>query len=815
MRMVRWAVFLLPGLLGCPPVDERPDASVVACMEQAPGACVEAPAAPTLPTLGDWTCAAGWQAVAAYSLDDDERRAVRSEPHSICEPVTPPTTCAAGQLPALGSALCEELGDGCPADGWPQDLPTSGSILFVQAGASGGDGSSRDRPFGTIAAALAQAVNGDTVVLAAGTYTEAVVISRAVTLRGACARDVILEAPSASDTRGTVELTGAGGSVLRDLTITGPRVGLWILNNSDVVRVQGVHVRQARSIGVFASDGGHGLLHRVRVEDTQADDLGEMGRGVQVRTAGQLRLERCTVEHNRDVGITVSGASCRLDLVDSVVRDTQPQTSDGAWGLGLELLSGARASLERCLLSHNRNTGIASADTGTVLEMLDVVIQDTQPQQNNNQYGGGMECAAGATVQGQRVLLQRNHAIALVTGGRGTTVELSDLVVRQTEARASDGVFGNGLSLQMGSEVTLRRAAFAGNRFADILASSPGSALTLEDVLLRQTQPQQVDGTRGSGLEVNSSARVQGHRLLIERTADSGLHLSSMGTQVEIRDLTVRDSGNLDPAQHGYGVNVQTGAQVLIERARIERPRTIGLNASSSSTSLTVRDLTLADVRADPLGAFGRGLNVQEGAYLLLERARVERAREVAVFGGGAGTTLDIRHLQVLDTQPSNSAMAEGRGVSMQDGALGWVGPARIDASREVGAFAIHAGSSLTLEQTWISGTQRALAEPFGHGVTARDGARLDLLGCAVVHNANVGVAYANASGRVIGTRIADNAVGIFAGEGSSIHEVADAPEQVGPLEVYIDETTALDSNQTRVGTGTIPLPDLLLSAPD
>ncbi|MCZ7686077.1 MAG: DUF1565 domain-containing protein [Sandaracinaceae bacterium] len=130
------------------------------------------------------------------------------------------SSCAGGEAHFQGEAGCAPLG-ACPAGEWADGL--GGDVLFVRAGASGGDGS-RASPFGTIAAALAAARAGTIVALSKGSFDEAVVLSSGVSLRGACAAETRL---TAAGSGGAVVEVTASGAALEGLTIAGAdRIGL-------------------------------------------------------------------------------------------------------------------------------------------------------------------------------------------------------------------------------------------------------------------------------------------------------------------------------------------------------------------------------------------------------------------------------------------------------------------------------------------------------------------------------------------------------------------------------------------------------------
>ncbi|MCZ7680947.1 MAG: hypothetical protein M5U28_20050 [Sandaracinaceae bacterium] len=102
----------------------------------------------------------------------------------------------------------------------------------------------------------------------------------------------------------------------------------------------------------------------------------------------------------------------------------------------------------------------------------------------------------------------------------GGTLTLSDVSVLDTLPRQPDGAFGAGLVVQ--GVVHLARARIARSRVSGITASGPGTSLQLTDVVIRDTLGQESDGTFGRALSVQDGAQGEATRLLVERSREVG-----------------------------------------------------------------------------------------------------------------------------------------------------------------------------------------------------------------------------------------------------------------------------------------------------
>ena len=121
----------------------------------------------TPPMIGP--CPPGWRAVTAGDI-------------TSCDPWPDNgwVDCSAGAAHFPGTEGCAPLGR-CPAGAWADDLPATG-VIYVQAGAAGGDGSMQ-RPFATIGAATRAGGVARLIAVAKGEYAERVQLPAGFTRR--------------------------------------------------------------------------------------------------------------------------------------------------------------------------------------------------------------------------------------------------------------------------------------------------------------------------------------------------------------------------------------------------------------------------------------------------------------------------------------------------------------------------------------------------------------------------------------------------------------------------------------------------------
>ena len=200
--------------------------------------------------------------------------------------------------------------------------------------------------------------------------------------------------------------------------------------------------------------GAELTLAASRVEDTQATAEGGIGVQIQDHPTGvrsTATIETSVVGGNAGVGVYVLGSDAVLDR--TVVRDTLAVGSD-ARGVfvSLDAATGQRGqgTIRASVLERNAVIGLLVLASDAVVESS--VIRDSQPNESGEARGIGIEAdlmrAERASASIKALLVEHSRTMGLYVGGADVTVESS--VLRDALARG-DGKFGDGITV-VGSE---------------------------------------------------------------------------------------------------------------------------------------------------------------------------------------------------------------------------------------------------------------------------------------------------------------------------------------------------------------------------
>jgi hypothetical protein len=465
-------------------------------------------------------------------------------------------------------------------------------------------------------------------------------------------------------------------------------------------------VANNRHVGVAAFDPGTtATLTDVVIRDTQPDDTGAFGRGISVGTGARLEGVRVVAERNREAGAAAEDAGSVLMLTDVVVRDTREQDASRWDGFGLSAATGARAEIQRGLFEGNRVVGISATDAGTTIDLTDVVVRDTQPGVDDDLVGRGLGVETGAVVTGRRVLLDHNREAGAAVLGTGSTWTATDLVVRDTQEQLADGVFGYGLSARDGGRLEIERAAIERNGQLGIRVMQAGSTGILTDVAVRDTVAKVADGSLGRGALIDGGGVAEIRRAVFERNREGGIVVTAGGSSLLLDDAIIRDTfASERDLLHGWGLTIQEGASADVARVLIVGSHAAGAAIVGDGTTATLVDLVVRDTEASPAAGndFGHGLTVQEGALATVSRALVERNRDIGVFVTQPGTVLTLTDAVVRDTLAHAGTGFSGRGMHVQSGAQVDVTRLLVENNREAGITAGVTGTEVRLTDVLV-----------------------------------------------------------------------------------------------------------------
>ncbi len=369
----------------------------------------------------------------------------------------------------------------------------------------------------------------------------------------------------------------------------------------------------------------------------------------------RIALTRTLIADNERSAITLGGSGQTLTATLAILRDTKlhyvntatvgmHDGLDGA-GLGLSLHENAEVWLNQVRIEGHHNAGIEVFGPAAQVRGNDVTISGVGAGLERLD-GNGISIESGSSIALTRVLIEeiQGSGIEMDTGA---VAVFDDLTMRDSAVVAGHGEGGVGLVADgPRTRAIVHRGQFERGELYGVV-SQASAEVELDDVSILDTQP--AAGVFGLGLAVNDHASVIGRRLRIDHVHAAGI-VGASSARLDLQDLILsRTQPGVSSFGFpvGRGVSLELGATATVTRARLEDNVEVAIFVAGDSR-LNLRDAALR--HTGPLeGAYGRGIQAQEGARVDVERACVEDSGEVGILASRA--QIFGRDIRVLGTR--------------------------------------------------------------------------------------------------------------------------------------------------------------------
>ncbi|GAA0495637.1 right-handed parallel beta-helix repeat-containing protein [Streptomyces sp. NPDC046215] len=454
-------------------------------------------------------------------------------------------------------------------------------------------GSSRWRrrtgEYDSLVSALEAAADGDVLSVAPGTYQENLVVTRAVTLRGAeGSRGVVRIAPADG-----VALTVRASAALLDLHIEGQDAAApALLVEGGAPELADLRITTRSAVGIEVRGGARPTVRRCLVDNPGGVGIGVLEgasgvfedcevvaagqSGVSVRGGAHPRLERCRVHHASGAGLSLTGEGTSLEAIGCEVYEVR--------GAGVQVASRASGHLTDCQVHRTSGDGV-TLDTDAVLALVDCDIHDVPEN--------GVDLRARSVLSMARTAVHRFGRNGLSVWDPGTRVEADGCEIHDSTGDYPAVWVSDGATAVLDS-CRVREVPDA------LFVLDRGSSVAVVDSDLGQVRNTAVSVSDGA------TAQLEGCRI---RDAATGAWFRDHGSGGVLADCTIDATAT--------GVIVTKGADPTVERCTVSSPVEAGFYVSAGGRG------TFHDCRVT--GSSGYGFHVIDGCRTTLTRCRTER----------------------------------------------------------------------------------------------------------------------------------------------------------------------------------------------
>ena len=309
-----------------------------------------------------------------------------------------------------------------------------------------------------------------------------------------------------------------------------------------------------------------------------------------------------------------------MDLEDTTIRNTKAAHPDGV-GLGLNVREGATLSARGLLIEANHSIGLSIRNPGTTVELEDATIRGTRPRTDGT-YGRGIEIHEGASLIARGLLLEENHEVGLIASALQTSVDLEDTTIRATQPSGA-GTGGIGVMVAEGASLVSRGLLLDNNHSSGLVCTLAEATAELDNTTVLETRPNLTTGY-AAGIEVSWGARLVASDLWMEGNRNIGLLIAETGTTVELDQATIRDTETRSDGAFGRGINIQDGASLVAHDLLLDGNYDTGLAAFDADTTVELENTQISGTKSAAILAGGMGIVTQRGASVTAVDLTVE-----------------------------------------------------------------------------------------------------------------------------------------------------------------------------------------------
>lgn len=375
------------------------------------------------------------------------------------------------------------------------------------------------------------------------------------------------------------------------------------------------------------------------------------GDGFGIASRGTLVLHDVVADTTRTVGIAVLGGSATITraLARGIRSDAQ-----GQYGRGVQISNGAAVTLEDVVVEGAHEAGV-SVESST-LEAHRLVVRGTVPN-DRGQYGIGLAAITQSTVTIGDALVGGSADLGIQVNASQLTL---DRLIVMGEGTDALGLIAN----DAGARVVLTRS-WLEDTAGSGLAAGADSLVEAHDVVVASTR---LRGGIGSAIGATAGGHVVLDRVAVVDAG--GVGVIALRAALEATDLTVH--GVTEFHDIGEALLVGDGAHADVDRFDFARAQVVGIMATGTGTTASIRNGSVTDVRPGATFDVGRGVEVDRDAALTLEHVRVRGVIETGILSYGqgvAGTTLTMNDVRVEDLHEracaATTCAAEGGGTAV------------------------------------------------------------------------------------------------------------------------------------------------------
>ncbi len=339
-----------------------------------------------------------------------------------------------------------------------------------------------------------------------------------------------------------------------------------------------------------------------------------------------------------------------------------------------------------------------------------------------------------AEVSLKRTVIEKIRYVAVFTDrfseGAKNSFDAADLYIKDTVPREIDNSGGIGMLFQGNNTIKLKRTLIEGSKSSGMIGliklESEEISLLASEFIIRNTLPDQSNGTAGEGLVLQDNVDAIIKNALIDSNSSTGISVSTRkpATRASFKafDTIVIKNNAVHKmnGKYGGGIVIMNNVLAELERVLVKENVSGGISVftsdSSAQSGFVATDVAVykTGVKTEEIGKYGQGIELHKnvsavlkdillkensghGLFLINTKAIeiyfavLEKNRITGIFGATVddAETIDLTmsNLIIKENLPEELTNLFGRGIEMQNNISATAKNILLEKNHDAGIF--------------------------------------------------------------------------------------------------------------------------------
>ena len=375
-------------------------------------------------------------------------------------------------------------------------------------------------------------------------------------------------------------------------------VGLFLHEHIEL-NINNVLIDNASSAGVRLNNKTFGNINNIIIQNTNYQEFNhELGIGIGIENGTRVNFNQILIRNVYSTGFAINGSETDISLNNFVIYNIKARDSDLTMGYGIELTDNARVNLDKGLVSEARSVAVF-LNQNSFSEINNIIIKNTSHEQNSKQGGYALAIANESKANIKRGVFDNNEDLSILITMKDTELNMEDVIIKNTKPNNESLENGAGIFADTGAICTIKRGILDNNYTSGVQIFSKGTVFKLEDVIIKNTKPMESTKEAGVGIAVGEGAKLDFNNGVIDSNHLAGVIVFNKNSEINIEKTIIKNNKSEEKTlMGGMGLYADTEAIANLNQVFVQNNKDGGIVIDGENTKVNLKKVKIENIKA-------------------------------------------------------------------------------------------------------------------------------------------------------------------------------------------------------------------------